>query len=64
MNKPHKHAALIKAWADGASIEVRALTNYQNPKDAPWISFDLLDEHTWIPEWEYRIKPKNPLSCM
>ena len=21
MNKPHKHAALIKAWADGAEIE-------------------------------------------
>lgn len=23
--KPHKHAALIKAWADGAEIEVKAI---------------------------------------
>lgn len=23
MGKPHKHAALIKAWADGAEIEYR-----------------------------------------
>lgn len=22
MNKPHKHAELIKAWADGASVYV------------------------------------------
>lgn len=47
MKQPHKHAALIKAWADGAEIEV-----YWNGK---W-------EETASPVWntqaEYRIKPE------
>jgi len=49
VSNPHKHAALIKAWADGAQIEVRA-GEKQN-----WIP-------TLKPDWdvylEYRIKPK------
>ena len=48
MGTPHKHAAVIKAWADGAEIEVKA-------SDGSWIS-------TSHPEWhedlEYRVKPK------
>lgn len=54
MKTPHKHAALIKAWADGAEIEVLVghkwvgveenWTSYQNP--------------FWYPDMEYRIKPE------
>jgi hypothetical protein len=44
----HKHAELIKAWADGAEIEY--LTAYGN-----WVC----KEHTtWHEHNEYRIKPE------
>jgi hypothetical protein len=47
MKTPHKHAALIKAWADGAEIEKR----WGNE----WL------KHAWCDAWhhdlEYRIKP-------
>jgi hypothetical protein len=46
MNKPHKHAELIKAWADGAEIEVKADVNYWLLTKAP----------TWYVDYEYRIK--------
>jgi hypothetical protein len=48
---PHKHAELIKAWADGSPIQYRAVPNHGDWKDAP--------EHL-IWDWtaEYRIKPK------
>ncbi len=51
MNKPHKHAALIKAWADGAEIECKLMHKH----------------HTWSytahPQWDcgnytFRIKPE------
>ena len=49
--KPHKHAELIKAWADGAEIEWKCkLTNN-------WLRFDEQD-HFWDEEHEYRIKPE------
>jgi hypothetical protein len=45
--KPHKHAEIIKAWADGAEIE------YKNKVSGVWTVCD--------PQWndfdEYRIKP-------
>ena len=46
--KPHKHAELIKAWADGATIEV-----YQP-------AFDRWEEAepAWHTSFEYRIKPE------
>ncbi len=48
--KPHKHAALIKQWADGAIIQV-----YVNESDG-WF-----DTHSNAPGWydsrEYRVKP-------
>ena len=47
MNKPHKHAELIKAWADGAEIEHKS-TKYG------WVKVDV---PMWSPEHEYRIKP-------
>jgi len=55
---PHKHAALIKAWADGAEIQVRDLTNYSDPKNCKWHDFSIFDDEVWYNEWEYRIKPK------
>jgi hypothetical protein len=55
MKKPHKHAELIKAWADGAEIEYRV-------KDGKlgwsgWKSFDSLERFLTDPWWDYRIKP-------
>lgn len=48
-NTPHKHAALIKAWADGAKIEFRI------PQTGDWIE-------SAVPGWDnatiYRIKPE------
>ena len=49
MNTPHKHAALIKAWADGAEIEM-LFTVEDNwvPTKSP----------SWYASVEYRIKPE------
>lgn len=47
MKQPHKHAAFIKAWADGAEIQVRC------KKD--WADCPLPQ---WFPDIEYRIKPE------
>ena len=45
--KPHKHSELIKAWADGAEIQIKYKDYWEN---CP------------IPQWfldaEYRIKPQ------
>lgn len=45
--KPRKHATLIKAWADGAEIQI--LTDKRGWRDCP--------SPTWYGD-EYRIKPK------
>jgi hypothetical protein len=45
-NPPHKHADLIKAWADGAEIECRIGTNWYA---APCPNWDI--------SCDYRIKP-------
>ena len=45
--KPHKHAELIKAWADGAEIECRG-------NDGNWF---VAENPGWNPDREYRIKP-------
>lgn len=45
---PHKHAAIIKAWADGEEIEVK-------------VGADQWDDLVACPNWkgiDYRIKPK------
>jgi hypothetical protein len=50
MNKPHKHAAMIKAWADGAELEFRSVST------APrWLP--VLSAHYWSHDTEYRVKP-------
>ena len=45
----HKHAELIKAWADGAEIEVK------HPWSDDWMSTDI---PSWSYDKEYRIKPE------
>ena len=49
MKQPHKHAALIKAWADGAEIE------YWGVYDNRWFDATCPD---WNPDVKYRIKPE------
>ena len=44
----HKHAELIKAWADGATIEAKAL--------GQWM--ELERNFVWHEDLEYRIKPE------
>ena len=44
----HKHAELIKKWADGAKIQIK----YSENDD--WKDVD----PTWIEHFEYRIKPE------
>ena len=47
--KPHKHAEIIKAWADGSVIECRI-------HDAD--SWSIVDEPDWVVHYQYRIKPE------
>jgi hypothetical protein len=49
MGKPHKHAELIKAWADGAMIEARFAP------DGKWV---YLPNPNWDAFFEYRIRPE------
>lgn len=48
MNTPHKHAELIKAWADGNEIQ------YKDPHSDNWYTCT----PTWSVKTEYRIKPE------
>ena len=47
--KPHKHAEIIKAWADGAEIQMKSKI------DGRW--WDCNDPE-WDGDYEYRIKPE------
>jgi len=46
MGTPHVHREIIKAWADGAEIQIKC--------NKEWINAN----PTWHPNEEYRIKPK------
>lgn len=48
MKKPHKHAELIKAWADGAEIQVEETTG-------SWVDIPC---PLWRCSTTYRIKPE------
>lgn len=48
-NTPHKHAAIIKAWADGAAIEYRPNTDR---------TFEVVACPYFDGPGEYRIKPE------
>ena len=47
VRRPHKHAELIKAWADGAEIECKDCGVWYYAKDPRWQE-----------DMEYRIKPE------
>ena len=49
MNKPHKHAELIKAWADGAEVEYWS-ESYKEWSVEPYPN--------WYDTSTYRIKPE------
>lgn len=49
--KPHVHAGLIKAWADGAEIEFRS------PFTGAWVGYGPDEQPSWLEGYEYRIKP-------
>lgn len=50
-NPPHKHAEVIKAWADGAEIE------FFGQLSRKWST---VPQPTWDVNYTYRIKPSNP----
>ena len=50
--KPHPHADLIKAWADGATIQVKI---YRKQEAPTWVD---IENPTWSECDEYRIKPE------
>lgn len=50
MKTPHKHADLIKAWADGAEIQFRYNVNI------PWA--DAVGPQWWEHDCEFRLKPE------
>ena len=54
MNKPHKHAEQIKAWADGAEIQYK--TAWAPNTLCIWR--DCINDPQWGDYTEYRIKPK------
>lgn len=56
MKKPHKHAELIKAWADGAEIEYR--DNTRDISLNPWRDLPPYGDWDARPVFEYRIKPE------
>ena len=59
--KPHKHAELIKAWADGAEIEKQQIyCKYQMNEEPIIVSEEWLPCHspTWAWNETYRIKPE------
>ena len=49
--KPHKHAELIKAWANGAEIQYKS-------GDGEWYDFTEGLAPSWFEEDLYRIKPE------
>ena len=49
--KPHKHAELIKAWADGAEIQ-------RLEKIGLWNDLKIETSIDWEAHAEYRIKPE------
>lgn len=52
--KPHKYAEVIKAWADGHTVQIR------NPEHGAW-NWEDCDPNNlyWGGTAEYRVKPQN-----
>jgi len=53
--KPHKHAVLIKAWADGAFVQERYKDSEKN-EWGEWQDFDGFWEED--ESWQFRIRPR------
>lgn len=53
----HKHAELIKAWADGAEIEYRFIFSPEQPVWSVWKT-KINDGWSDSDKYEYRIKPE------
>tara|TARA_R110000772_G_scaffold129472_2_gene237618 strand:+ start:33381 stop:33815 length:435 start_codon:yes stop_codon:yes gene_type:complete len=51
-NPPHKHAELIKAWADGAEIEVEVTVGCGR-----YVPLAKANKPLWLLDRAYRIKP-------
>ena len=49
---PHKHAEMIKAWADGHPVQ------YKSRSSGEWVDLGLHISPGWEAYREYRIKPK------
>lgn len=47
----HKHAEVIKAWADGAPVQ------FLSPSTGQWQECGD-DTPAWLPHYEYRVKPE------
>jgi len=47
--KPHKHSEIIKAWADGAEIQM------YRPENDSW---NYINNPSWFPSIQYRVKPE------
>lgn len=56
MNKPHKHAEVIKAWAENSDVTIQ----YRNIGGSAWFDIDTAGDPTWNVNWEYRVKPTPP----
>jgi hypothetical protein len=52
MNKPHKHAELIKQWADGAEIEYLRDSEQMQEKDRGWVASPM---PSWRNDGVYRV---------
>lgn len=53
MGTPHKHAEVIKAWADGAEIQFKRIVDPQRG----WEDC-VPNSPNWYSNYEYRVKPK------
>lgn len=49
MDTPHRHADVIKAWADGAEIEFKEAVSNNAWRDCPY--------PIWDYKFDYRVKP-------
>jgi hypothetical protein len=61
MKTPHKHAELIKAWADGAEIESMQWDQRRYGANGAWESDD---RPNWNPHRPYRITPTPKLDVV
>jgi hypothetical protein len=58
MPKPHKHAELIKAWADGVEIQFKnPCRGVRGEVEPQWTDWKSDSSPAWLEHIEYRMKP-------